>query len=275
MRLVPAVALLIIGIALPVCAHGASHGGSHGGFGGGSRGGFSARSASGSAAVSRSSNGGGFRASAPGRSAGIPNYTNRYASNMRRSFAPGGGAGRVANARASYGTRTYGNQAYRPDNRRHPYRSPYRTGFGIAPWIGSGIGPGWIGSDYVGYPDDDSDNGYAEGSYDPNYGAAPYDAANDDGAPGYPGQGYQDQPPIPYQTPRQNFQTASAPLTMEAVTLVFKDGRPAEHIHNYILTRTTLSILDQHHRDIPIDELDLAATQKANRDSGVDFQLPG
>jgi hypothetical protein len=150
------------------------------------------------------------------------------------------------------------------------------AGFGFVPWIGS---------DYVGYVDDGYDNGYADnsygdGSYDPNYGAAPYDAANGDGAPeypgpGYPGQGYQDQPPIPYQAAPHNTQPAAAPLPMEAVTLVFKDGRPAEHIHNYILTRTTLSILDEHHRDIPIDELDLAATQKANRDSGVDFHLPG
>ena len=157
------------------------------------------------------------------------------------------------------------------------------AGFGFVPWLGS---------DYLGYPDDGydngyADNGYAEGSYDPNDGSAPYDAAGEDGGPGYPGQeyagpgypgqGYQDQPPIPYQARPQNSQPAatSAPLPMEAVTLVFKDGRPAEHIHNYILTRTTLSILDEHHRDIPIDELDLAATQKANRDSGVDFHLPG
>ena len=60
----------------------------------------------------------------------------------------------------------------------------------------------------------------------------------------------------------------------DAVTLVFKDGRPSEQIHNYILTRTTLYVRDQHHRDIPLDQLDFAATQKLNRDAGVDFQLP-
>ncbi len=56
--------------------------------------------------------------------------------------------------------------------------------------------------------------------------------------------------------------------------LVFKDGRPSLEIHNYALTRTTLYVLDQHHRDIPVDDIDLAATQKANRDAGVDFRIP-
>jgi hypothetical protein len=62
---------------------------------------------------------------------------------------------------------------------------------------------------------------------------------------------------------------------VEAVTLVFKDGRPPEQIHNYILTRTTLFVRDQHARKIPTDQLDLAATAKVNQDAGVDFQLPG
>jgi hypothetical protein len=57
------------------------------------------------------------------------------------------------------------------------------------------------------------------------------------------------------------------------VTLVFKDGRPAEHIHNYLLTRTTLYVQDGRRREIPVDELDLAATVKVNHEAGVDFQL--
>jgi hypothetical protein len=61
----------------------------------------------------------------------------------------------------------------------------------------------------------------------------------------------------------------------EAVTLVFKDGRPAEKIQNYILTRTTIYVLDQRHRVIPTDLLDLAATANVNHGAGIDFQLPG
>jgi hypothetical protein len=41
------------------------------------------------------------------------------------------------------------------------------------------------------------------------------------------------------------------------------------------LTPTILYILDQHRQEIPIDHLDLAATEKVNRDAGVDFSLPG
>jgi len=59
------------------------------------------------------------------------------------------------------------------------------------------------------------------------------------------------------------------------ITLIFKDGRPAEHIHNYLLSRNTLTILDGRHRDIPVNQLDLAATENANRGAGIDFHLPG
>jgi hypothetical protein len=61
---------------------------------------------------------------------------------------------------------------------------------------------------------------------------------------------------------------------VEAVTLVFKDGRSPVQIHNYLLTRTMLYVRDQQHREIPTDQLDLAATAKVNQAAGVDFQLP-
>jgi hypothetical protein len=82
-------------------------------------------------------------------------------------------------------------------------------------------------------------------------------------------------PRPPYQ-PNYSQSPAPAPalVNQEAVTLVFKDHRPNEQIHNYMLSGTTLSILDHQHRDIPVTELDLAATEKANRDAGVDFHLP-
>ncbi len=60
-----------------------------------------------------------------------------------------------------------------------------------------------------------------------------------------------------------------------AVTLVFKDGRPTEEIHNYMLTRKTLYVQGQRLREIPVDQLDLAATEKVNQEAGVDFRLPG
>jgi hypothetical protein len=35
-----------------------------------------------------------------------------------------------------------------------------------------------------------------------------------------------------------------------------------------------LYVRDQHHRDIPLDQLDFNATEKVNHTAGVDFQLP-
>ncbi len=59
-----------------------------------------------------------------------------------------------------------------------------------------------------------------------------------------------------------------------AITLVFKDGRAPMQIRNYALTRTTLYVLDEHKRDIPLDQLDIAATEKTNHEAGNDFTLP-
>jgi len=79
-------------------------------------------------------------------------------------------------------------------------------------------------------------------------------------------------PPAPptYAAPRQQ----PAPPEEEAVTLVFKDGRPSQQIHNYILTRKMLFVRDTRRQDIPVDQLDLAATEKANQANGVEFALP-
>jgi hypothetical protein len=127
----------------------------------------------------------------------------------------------------------------------------------VAPWAG------WISPYDLGYPDD-SDDGVTSGP--PNDSAEGYDAQPADQEP-------QAFPRFYQPTPAQS----SPPLpsaSEEAVTLVFKDGRPTEQIHNYILSRSTLYVLDQSHRVIPTDLLDLTATAKVNHDAGVDFQLP-
>ena len=46
------------------------------------------------------------------------------------------------------------------------------------------------------------------------------------------------------------------PTGYKIVRVPFKDGRPAEQIHNYALTRTTLYVRDGHRRDIPVDQLE-------------------
>jgi hypothetical protein len=122
----------------------------------------------------------------------------------------------------------------------------------------------WLDTDYPGYA-----------------GAVPYYDTSVD-QPGYPATGDDAQSPDQDQPPEDNPRYSELPhpppvttlANEDAVTLIFKDGRPPEQIHNYALTRTTLYVRDQHHRDIPVDQLDLAATAKVNHDAGVDFQLP-
>jgi hypothetical protein len=119
----------------------------------------------------------------------------------------------------------------------------------------------WFGSDYLGYPDDgDTGNGT--------------EAAADNGG------GYDAQPPEPDQEavypPYPPSMPGPPPAldSEQAVTLVFKDGRPTEQIRNYVLTPTTLYVQDRQQRAIPVEQLDLLATAKINQDAGVSFQLP-
>jgi hypothetical protein len=116
---------------------------------------------------------------------------------------------------------------------------------------------------------DDYDSGSSYG-----YSAPPVDAAP------YAGYGASDYGPATAQ-PQANARPAyipsgaSAPAGKEAaVMVIFKDGRPPEQIHNYLVTARTLTVLDSQVREIPLDEVDIAATQSANRAVGVDFQVP-
>jgi hypothetical protein len=209
---------------------------------------------------------GGFTASAPHSFTGAPRYTGR----SPLSSAPHFPAGNFGSSHNYY---------YGPARYRRPYSSRY--GYGV-PYLGLGwIGPGYLNSGdldsgypdsgYPGYPDATT---YDDSQASPNYaGQAPPNYGGYDNPP--PDQGQPALAPPPYPSYAQPQHAPSQPLADEdAVTLIFKDGRPPEQIHNYAMTRTTLYVRDQHHRDIPLDQLDFNATQKANRDAGVDFQLP-
>jgi hypothetical protein len=120
---------------------------------------------------------------------------------------------------------------------------------------------------------------YDDSNYGQPVGAQPDVAPQPDYAgSGYPEPGPENYPPQPDQeqpapvTPEMQYVPSSA----DAVTLVFKDGRPPEQIHNYLATSKTLTVIDgNHHREIPVADLDVSATVKANRETGVGFQLPG
>jgi len=214
--------------------------------GGAARGSSSARSASSFhssfAPSARSFSGPAYRYSGPAFAA-----TPRISSAQRFSVAPS------AARPAFYSSRRPG-----IDRRR------YGPGIGVAvPYAYPGIYPGY---GYI-------DPGYTD--------AIPYDDAS--AQPIYPDasleqnaaqQQAEPAPPPSFNTPRYAPSRQPAPPEEDAVTLIFKDGRPSEQIHNYMLTRTMLYVRDQHRRDIPVDQLDLAATQKANQNNGVEFALP-
>ena len=262
MKRLAALALLLSGIAIPVCAFAsAAHGGSvhgsggHAGFTG--QGGFSSHSAPAFHS--------GFRSTAPFRSQGFPRYGGVRPSYPARSFPMG--RPEMQGTRPGYGYNRPGQLRY-PNS---PYRPPYRGGYGYRAPYNYGR-PGWYGYGFLGYPylyDDFSDYGDSQAPYD--------DGQNYDAGPQYPDQDPHAGPwqPEPVQpAPRPEYQPSSLPPGESAVTLVFKDGRPPEQIRNYILSRDKISVWDQHPREIPISQLDLVATEKLNREAGVDFQLP-
>jgi hypothetical protein len=149
------------------------------------------------------------------------------------------------------------------DRHRPEYWAGYGYGYGVGvPWIYPyGAWDGWYGDPYF-------DSGYDGASTDPGY---YYDMGNYDAQP-------QPEPEAPYAY-RPPYQPEAgsqpdAPLEEHTATLVFKDGRPPMQIRNYLLSRTRLVVLDGVPRTIPVDQLDLAATAKANEELGSDFRLP-
>jgi hypothetical protein len=152
-------------------------------------------------------------------------------------------------------------------NRDQRFRRAYNPIYGV----GLPYSVGFIGPDYSSYPD--------SGYYDsPGY--APQQPQPDDYGPPppeqYPGPPYQADASSDssYRPAYQRPQPESPLPSQEAVTLVFKDGRPNEQIYNYMLTRSTLYIQEQYLREISVDQLDLAAMAKVNGEAGVVFKLP-
>jgi hypothetical protein len=261
-----AVALVAGGVALPVCAQ----------RGGGARGGSIGHS-------------GGFAShSAPAFRNSAPSFRSSFAPMGRGPFmgAPQPSGNRMSSAIPAFrgsplrnGTgfdgRRPGN-GYGADRYRRPYVPYYGLGYpyGLSGWVASNY-PGYLDPglyDY-GYSDPaygDNNSGYAYS--DPGYAAMPSPSA-------YPG-GYGPGPAEPAQLGpesayRQVYQRPEPePAPENAVTLIFKDGRPPEEIHNYMLTRTTLYVQEQRMRQISVADLDLAATEKVNREAGVDFRVP-
>src|SRR5258708_39103754 len=70
---------------------------------------------------------------------------------------------------------------------------------------------------------------------------------------------------------REQERTEAAPATV----LVFRDQHKQE-VQNYAIVGQTLwSFAPQRTQKIPLSDLDLPATTKANDERGVDFRVPG
>jgi hypothetical protein len=69
-------------------------------------------------------------------------------------------------------------------------------------------------------------------------------------------------------------QESPAAQILAETVLVFRD-RHSEEIQNYAIAGNTVWVFTQERgRKIPIAELDVPATAKANADRGIDFRLP-
>ena len=218
---------------------------------------------------------GGFASRGGGMSSGVRSF----------SSGPRYGAG-ISSARRGGYAGNGSRQGSWNGNRNRGYR-----GFGGVPYVFP-ILNGWVDPGLSGYGNVDGfgDQGYGAdyaGGYGPGVAEQDVPGGAAQGYPdpgGYPDQGQAYGPPaqvpyvnaVPYPAaPVVRAAPRPAPVLTpeEAVTLVFRDGRPTEQIHNYALTRTTLVVMDGRRREIPLDQLDLAKTESVNRVAGVEFKL--
>jgi hypothetical protein len=118
---------------------------------------------------------------------------------------------------------------------------------------------------------------YSNAPYSDSSGSAEPDYGADSGDP--PENYYTQAPPASAMMPRQPVSASAAPVLpspQEPLLVIFKDRRAPAKIQNYILSSTSLTNLDRdHHQQIPLDQIDIAATQQANRAHGLEFQIPG
>lgn len=80
---------------------------------------------------------------------------------------------------------------------------------------------------------------------------------------------------MPYTGPGPDRQGPDRPYNQrQPVTVVFNNGQPPALVYNYMLTPTTLYVLDGYRYAVPLAAVDVAATDRVNRMAGVDFHLP-
>lgn len=301
-------AIALFALAVPAFAqHGGGHAGSFAGFGSAGHSSFS-----GNSGFSRPSNPGfshpgntGFarpgnfvRPAAPAPYGGqgfrtpnyairpSPTYGNRFTAPRPEYRSMGSGSSRAWNQGSNQGWGGNWDRGHRDrfDARRRDFRNWYLNDYPAFlgyenPYL---LDPGF-------YDWGDSDESYDQG------GPAPDDAAPNPGD-GMPDESSQQEVPgemptanyPPWPAPGSNTPNWIAPTQQpatliassdlapeEPLTVIFKGGRTSVKMQNYMMTAQVLTDLDpQHYEQIPLDQIDTAATQQANRTAGVQFQIP-
>ncbi len=110
--------------------------------------------------------------------------------------------------------------------------------------------------------------------------------SSDDSTPDYETAAAQPDPPAadppvkpagdaaPVSSPDPPADASTASAQEEATILIFRDGHRME-IHNYAIAGDqVLNFSNMGPRRIPLSDLDIAATQRANDERGVEFQVP-
>lgn len=269
------IAAVALGLAttIPICAQRAGHAG------------FASRG-TGVSHAAPAFRGGSFAAPAPMRYRGVP------VTRAARPYAPAPPMARFAAPSSRYVT--VAPPARRPafyqPQKNHAYSGDHHPRIRTYPIYPVSV-VGYFPPDLL--DSDLFDEPYYDNSYDDNSAYAqppvPQPGYADNGYPdnGYAANGYPQPAPEsyypPYPQPQAQQEQAPAitpevqyvPGSADTVTLIFKDGRPPEQVQNYIATKKTLTVINgSRHYDIPIADLDVLATIKANRETGVGFQLP-
>jgi hypothetical protein len=238
----------ILAASLPLVAqHGGGHGsaGGHGGFSG--HGGFGGGGhAGGGGAFVGGHSGSGL---APRSFAGV---------SPRAGFSSRGLNSRNFNHFRGSGFRSRG---------LRNFCSGYRCGYGYGyPWLGGAFDPYWSWDSGSSYDDDQQDQMglanemNAQSLYDQRM------REQDD-------PGVYSRPAPAHQPVHQHQEVASE--VVPPTVLVFRDQHKQE-VQNYAIVGQTLwNFSAQRTEKIPLSNLDLPATTKANDDRGVDFRLPG
>jgi hypothetical protein len=188
----------------------------------------------------------------------------------------GGGRGPMMSSPSFAGVQRGGVRFGNSFNR--PFSSPFffhgRRFFRSWPYTG------YYGYPYYSYPWYDGDDSYSADSYQ-SY--SPYDYSNSNV------DNRREQAEIDRlenevdrlreeREARQNQSSSAAPARSKAdsqlTELVFRDKR-TEEVQNYAIVGQTFWIFsEQRARKIPLTDLDLPATKKANDDRGLSFDLP-